>query len=70
MKDWKSTFYIPNIGNKFEEMNINGTKAIGTFQNDKEEKHSNILMLKDNVLINITGNIDKNELLEITKSMR
>jgi hypothetical protein len=70
MKDWKSTLYVPSVGNKLEEMNINGMKAIGSFETIKEEKYSSILMLKDNVLINISGRVDKNELLEITKSMR
>lgn len=74
MKDWKSTLYIPNVGgNKAEEMNINGMKAIGCFdtsKNDKEKKHSSILILKDNVLISIDGNVDKNKLLETAKSMR
>ncbi len=70
MKDWKSTLYVPSVGNKLEEMNINGMKAIGSFETIKEEKHSKILMLKDSVLISIDGNVDKNELLEIIKSMR
>ncbi|RMD03153.1 anti-sigma factor [Clostridium autoethanogenum] len=73
MKDWKSTLYIPNVGSKSEEMNINGMKAIGCFdtsQHDKEKIHSSILILKDNVLISIDGNVDKNKLLETAKSMR
>lgn len=73
MKDWKSTLYIPNVGNKSEEMTINGMKAIGCFdnsKNDKESRHSYILMLKDDILISIDGNADKNELIEIAKSMR
>lgn len=73
MKDWKSTLYIPNVGGKAEEMNINGMKAIGCFdtrESDKEKKHSSILILKDNVLISIDGNVDKNKLLETAKSMR
>lgn len=73
MKDWKSTLYVPNVGNKAEEITINGTKAIGYFDtsnNDKESKHSSILMLKDDILISVDGNADKNELIEIAKSMR
>lgn len=73
MKDWKSTFYVPDLGNKSEEMTINGMKAIGYFDNNKnsnESKHSYILMLKDDILISIDGNADKNELIEIAKSMR
>jgi hypothetical protein len=70
MKDWKSTLYIPNIGITPEELNINGMKAIGYFENTDKVKHSSILILKDNILISISGNVDKNELIEIAKSMR
>lgn len=66
MKDWKSTLYVPNVGNNVEEMNINGMKAIGYF----EKNDSSILVLKDDVLISVSGNADKNKLLEIVKSMR
>ncbi|AKA69587.1 anti-sigma factor family protein [Clostridium scatologenes] len=73
MKDWKSTLFVPNVENKSEEMTINGMKAIGCFDNNKnsnESRHSYILMLKDDILISIDGNADKNELIEIAKSMR
>lgn len=66
MKDWKSTLYVPNVGNKLEEMNIDGVKAFGYFEN----KNSSILVLKNDVLVAINGNIDKNEMINIVKSMR
>lgn len=66
MNDWKDTLYIPNVGNKLEEMNIDGLKAIGSFENN----NSSILVLKDGVLVSVSGNVDKNEILEIVKSMR
>lgn len=66
MKDWKSTLYIPNVENNLEEMTIDGMKAIGNFEKD----NSSILVLKDGVLISVSGNVSKNEIIEIVKSMR
>lgn len=66
MKDWKSTLYVPNVGNQFEEMNIDGMKAVGCF----EKNYSSVLVLKDDVLFGVNGNITKNEAIEIVKSMR
>ncbi|MBI6874510.1 anti-sigma factor family protein [Clostridium aciditolerans] len=70
MKDWKSTLYVPNVGNQLEELNIDGMKAVGSFENNNGNKSSSILILNDGVLVNINGNVDKNEMLEIAKSMR
>lgn len=70
MKDWKNTLYVPNVDNKLEEINIDGMKAVGYFKDNKENKHSSILVLKDGVLVAVNGNVDKNEMLEIVKSMR
>lgn len=66
MKDWKSTLYVPSVGNHFEEMNIDGMKAVGCF----EKNYSSVLVLKDDVLFGVNGNITKNEAIEIVKSMR
>lgn len=70
MKDWKNTLYVPNVDNELEELNIDGMKAVGHFENNSENKYSYILILKDGVLVDISGNITKNEMLEIAKSMR
>ncbi|MBV7274471.1 zf-HC2 domain-containing protein [Clostridium sp. PL3] len=69
MKDWKSTLYVPNVGDTAEELNIDGMKAIGYFGNNAY-KHPSVLILKDDVLINISGNIAKEDLIQIAKSMR
>lgn len=66
MKDWKNTLYIPNVGNQLEEMNIDGMKAIGCFENNT----SSVVILKDEVLACISGNVSKDEIVEIVKSMR
>lgn len=66
MKDWKSALYIPNVDNRLEELNINGTKAV--YSMDKE--YSSILVLKDGVLIGIRGNVSKSEIIDIVKSLR
>lgn len=70
MKDWKSTLYVPNPGKQLENLNINGNKAIGYFENKNDTMNSNILILKDGILVAINGNTDKNEMLEIAKSLR
>ncbi|WML32858.1 DUF4367 domain-containing protein [Clostridium sp. OS1-26] len=66
IKDWKSTLYIPNVGSHSEEINIDGMKGVGCF----EKNYSSILVLKDDVLFSINGNVTKNEAIEIVKSMR
>jgi len=66
MKDWKNTLYIPNVGNQLEEMNIDGMKAIGCFEGNT----SSILVLKDDLIVGINGNVNKNEIIEIVKSLR
>lgn len=66
MKDWKNTLYVPNVENNLEELTIDGMKAIGSF----EDNYSSLLILKDDVLIAVSGNVDKNEAIEIVKSMR
>ena len=66
MKDWKNTLYIPNVGNNLEDMNIDGLKAIGSFENNT----SSVLVLKDGVLVAASGNVSKNEVIEFVKSMR
>lgn len=70
MKDWKNELYVPNVDNQLEELNINGMKAVGHFENTNGNKYSAILILNDGVLIGISGNVDKNEMLEIAKSIR
>lgn len=70
IKDWKNTLYIPNFEGSLEELDINGVKAFGHFENNGEYKNSRILFLKDGVLVGINGNIDRNEIIEIAKSMR
>lgn len=69
MKDWKSTLYIPNVGDKAEELNIDGLKAIGYF-GSSGYKQPSILILKDDILISISGNVAKDDLIQIAKSMR
>lgn len=66
MKDWKSTLYVPNVNNQFEELNINGAKAVASFN----DGYSSILILKDNVIIAINGNLTKSEIIEFANSMR
>lgn len=66
MKDWKNTLYVPNVENNLEKLTIDGTKAVGSFKED----YSSILILKNDVLVAVSGNVDKNELIEIVKSMR
>lgn len=70
IKDWKNTLYIPNFEGSLEELDINGVKAFGHFENNGEYKNSGILFLKDGVLVGINGNVDRNEIIEIAKSMR
>lgn len=66
MKDWKSTLYVPNVENNVEEMTIDGMKAVGYFENN----YSSVVLLKDDTLICVNGDVNKNEILEIIKSMR
>lgn len=66
MKDWKSTLYVPNVENKVEEMTIDGMKAVGYFENN----YSSVVLLKDDTLICVNGDVNKNEIIEIVKSMR
>lgn len=70
IKDWKNTLYVPNFEGSLEELEINGVKAFGHFENNGEYKSSGILFLKDGVLVGINGNVDRNEIIEIAKSMR
>lgn len=66
MKDWKSTLYVPNVENNIEEMTIDGMKAVGYFENN----YSSVVLIKDDTLICVNGDVNKNEILEIIKSMR
>ncbi|ADL50210.1 anti-sigma factor family protein [Clostridium cellulovorans] len=70
MKDWQNTLYVPNVENEFEELDLGGTKAVGHFEDTNENKNSYVLILKNDVLISLYGNVDKNEILEIAKTMR
>lgn len=66
IKDLKNTLYVPNIGNKMEEVNIDGLKVMLYSDNN----NTSAVFIKNEVLFDISGSINKDETIQIIKSMR
>jgi hypothetical protein len=82
IKDWKTTMYVPVVESQMDEVDINGVKgyasATGILRdngsivkdNVKDKDSSYVIWFKDGVFYEINGNVDRNELINIAKSMR
>lgn len=70
IKDWKNILYIPNFNNELEELSVDGIKVFGYFNENEGGAYSNIIYLKDGVITSISANMNKNEIIELVKSMR
>lgn len=66
MKDIKNTLYVPNIDNKMEEINVDGVKVMLY----ADGNYTSAIFVKNGVLFDLNGDIDKNSVIQIIKSLR
>lgn len=72
IKDWKNTLYFPVINNDREEISINGAKGYvssGKLPIENTER-SSVIWYDNGVIYAINGNISKDEIIKLAKSMR
>lgn len=76
IKDWKNTLLVPVVESETEEININGVKAYISSKDDMQNNenssgsYSSIIWYKDGIIYGIQGNVSKDEIINIAKSMR
>lgn len=71
IKDWKSTIYIPVIGNETTEVDINGSKGyVFTGNNVSGNTFSGIVWSDSGVIRSIQGMISKDEIVALARSMK
>lgn len=73
IKDWKSTLVVPVVDN-VTEVDINGSKGYIYSEdynyNGNKSSHSSAIWLRDGIICSISGNIDRNETIDLAKSLR
>lgn len=72
IKDWKNTLYIPVVESEMEEVDINGAKGYVSSDTNPESNsiRSRVIWYNKGVIYTVSGNISKDEILTIAKSMR
>lgn len=72
IRDWKNTLYIPVLESKMAEVDINGAKGyIATDKADSSNSpRSQVIWYDNGVIYTISGAVDRDEILNIAKSMR
>lgn len=71
IKDWKNTLYIP-VTDSMEEVDINGSKGFIQVSGSRENNslYTAIIWYNNGVITTVSGNLGRNEILGIARSMR
>ncbi len=72
VKDWRNTLFIPVVENKTEEVDLNGVKGYlyPRLDNNNDSSQAAIIWSDGGIIRGITGDLSRDELLNLAKSMR
>lgn len=72
IKDWKNTLYIPVVEGETEEVDVNGVKGYlrSSEKAGKGNVYSSLTWFSDGTIYMVSGNVDRDEIINTAESMR